>query len=141
MSTQMTGMASPQLGIKPQTSAVATVTGAIIDTQSWREIVIVLNTGTCDASTQLNVTVTEDTDADFGGSPAAVSGAAFTEVTAANDDAAFVGRLNTDVLNDRYIQLSAAITGSGSALFSAVVIPYGPMGSQSELPATLAFDL
>jgi hypothetical protein len=134
-------MAAPQLSLKAQTSAVATVEGAAVDMQSWREAVIVLNCGTCDASTTLNVKIEEDTAAAFDDDPQDVTSAAFAEVDATNDDAIFVGRLNSDALTDRFIRVTAVIGGSGSALFSAVIIPYGPMGSQSELPATLGFDL
>lgn len=77
--------------IKADTHAVSTVTGSAIDTRGFDEILYVVNAGTFTATGDATITITEcDTS---GGTYAAITGAAFSEIAAASDDTVYVGRV------------------------------------------------
>ena len=79
-------------GQKADNWAVGADSSAAIDTAGYHQAMIVFNAGTVGSSGTVDVKVQEcDTS---GGSYTDVSGAAFTQVTASNDDATYVGRVN-----------------------------------------------
>jgi len=88
---------------------VAANAGAEIDTKGWDEALVIVNAGTATGTN--TVTVTECTSS--GGSFSAISGAAFTAITSANDDAIYVGRIKLQGANParaRYIKVLATVT-------------------------------
>lgn len=79
---------------KPDNWTVAAHNSAAYDAADFRYAVVVLNAGTVGASGTVNCKVQESADGSTGW--ADVSGAAFTQVTASNDDAAYVGSIRLD---------------------------------------------
>jgi len=88
---------------------VAANAGAEIDTKGWDEALVIVNAGT--ATGTATITVTEC--ASSGGSFSAITDAAFTAITSANDDAIYVGRVKLQGANPsrlRYIKVLNTVT-------------------------------
>ena len=88
---------------------VAANAGAEIDTKGWDEALVIVNAGT--ATGTATITVTEC--ASSGGSFDAITDAAFTAITSANDDAIYVGRIKLQGANPsrlRYIKVLNTVT-------------------------------
>lgn len=117
---------------------VATNVSAAIDTLGFTEALIVLYAGTCSATGTLDVTVTEcDTS---GGTYAAITGAAFTQITASNDVAQpYHGRISL-VGRERYLKISSVV-GTDVAEAAIVVILGGPVEAPTTPSQTISFNL
>ena len=72
--------------------STGTDNSSAIDTAGYHQAMVVFNAGTVGSSGTVDVKV-QESDAS-GGTYTDVSGAAFTQVTASNDDATYVGRVN-----------------------------------------------
>lgn len=103
-------------------SAGTSLSAAAIDTKGFHQALIVYNAGTSAGSATTDITVTAAKTS--GGTYAAVTGGVFAQVTTANDEAVYVGRVNLDGTN-RFLKLSA-VQATAAAEFSVSVIltPY-----------------
>lgn len=103
-------------------SAGTSLSAAAIDTKGYHQALIVYNAGTSSGGGTTDITVTAATTS--GGTYSAITGAVFSQVTTANDEAVYVGRVNLDA-TDRFLKLSA-VQASAAAEFSVSVIltPY-----------------
>jgi len=114
---------------------VAANAGAEIDCQGYEEALVLLNTGV--AGGEVNVKVQEcDTS---GGTFADITGAAFAEVTTANDVTCYVGRLDL-TKRKRYLKIIGTVT-TGASLFSVDVILVHPKYGPASQVNTVAFNL
>lgn len=115
----------------------ATTTNNYIDTRGFDECLIVLNAGVVAAAGSIAASIVEnDTDADT--AAAAISGAAFTAVTPANDQAVQVGNIVCKN-QKRYLWLKTVQANATETNISAVAI----LGKADSLPVsqTLVFDV
>lgn len=96
--------------------------GAAIDTAGYHQAMIVFNAGTVGSSATVDVKVQEcDTS---GGTYTDVTGAAFTQVDANNDDATYVGRVNLNGTK-RFIRVVLTVgTAASEAGTSVLMSPY-----------------
>lgn len=130
--------------LKADNYTAATHTSSEIDTAGFAEAVIIFDAGTMGASGTVDVTV-RDTDT-AGGSYAAVTGAAFTQVVTANEATVYVGRIRlnsatagtTDKCN-RYIKIQA-IVGTAACDLGVTVLLLGAVNSSVTLN-TMAFSI
>lgn len=126
------------LGLKPASLSAASTLGPVVDCLGFREALVVALFGTAAAGAEADVTVMEGDLAD-GSDMAAITGAAFTQVTAANDDALYVGRLNLES-RKRYIQVKNAGDGANAALVAAAIILAAPKTLPVTQQNTVAFN-
>lgn len=131
-------------GLKADNWATGTQTSAAIDTVGFAEAIIIFDAGTVGASGTVDVTVTDcDTS---GGTYAAVTGAAFTQVVAANDEAIYVGRIRldsatagtTDKVN-RFLKIQAVV-GTAACDFGVSVLLLNSTGTGVTLN-TMSFSI
>lgn len=117
---------------------VATNLSAAIDTLGYRECIIAVYAGTCSATGTVDITVTEcDTS---GGTYAAITGAVFTQITAANDVAQpYAGRISLRG-RKRYFKVST-IVGTDVAEVATLVILMDPIEAPTTPSQTLSFNL
>ena len=115
-------------------SAVGAVNGTAIDTKGYSEAMLVLATGVAAATGTLDVKVQDSTDGSTGW--ADVTGAAFAQLTASDDQALKVARLKLDGNGiKRYIRIVGTV-GTATVDFACVVI----LGGDQYPPAnTIAF--
>lgn len=114
----------PASGIPPASYSASPTTEAFVDTRGWSECLVILHCGTFTSTATIDVAIHECAASNGSGSTA-ITSAAFAQISTANDDAVYVGRIN---LQDRlrYIGSVATYGGSGNAVFSMVIIPIGP---------------
>lgn len=121
--------------LKPDNYSVATHNGVAVDTNGFHEALIVLDAGANGSSGTANVKVQEC--AESGGTYADISGAAFTEVTEANDDAIYQGRVRITPSRKRYLRAVAVVGVAACDLGVSIIL-----GEANNLPAaTPAFDI
>ncbi len=125
------------VGIKPDNHSAGTITGTGIDTLNFQHAMIVVHAGTNGSSGTVNVHVEESDSLATGYTD--VTGAAFTEITEANDNTVYVGAL---LLNPRkrYIRV-IMVVGTAACDASALVL----LGGADDCPVsqvnTLAFNV
>lgn len=122
------------VGIQADDYGAVTTNGTGVDTLGYHQALVVLNVGT--VTTSLDVKVQESSDNGSGDSFADVSGAAFTQVTTANDNAIYVARINLDA-RERYIRVVG--TGVGASQSYAVDVILTPYYTGDG--ATMAFEV
>jgi len=120
---------------KPDAWAAAAALSSAIDTQGYDEMIIIANAGTVEATTTVNIKATEC--AASGGSYTDVSGAAFTEITAANDVAVYVGRIDLSK-RLRYFKISMTLANDVGDMAVTVLLARHILPPVSQT-ATLAF--
>lgn len=112
----------------------ATTAGRGVDTIGYTHALVIFDTAT--VGDTVTVTVQSSTAADTG--YAAITGAAFTAVTSANDDKIYAGVVYLQP-NARYIRANAAFTGSTSSSFDVKIVLFNPEDSDmSTVQATYA---
>ena len=117
------------VGLVADNHSAATHKGPAIDRLGFEEALVVVNSGANGAGGTVDIKVQESdttTDGDF----ADVSGAAFTQITEANDNNVYVGRLNL-VGRKRYLRV-VAVVGTAACDFGVEVI----LGAAKELPVS-----
>ncbi|HRI06291.1 MAG TPA: hypothetical protein PKW35_00670 [Nannocystaceae bacterium] len=117
-------LCKPASGLPPAAYSANPTTEAFVDTRGWSECLVILHCGTFTSTATLDVAMHESTASNGSGSTA-ITSAAFAQVSTANDDAVYVGRIN---LQDRLRYIGSVCTygGSGNAVASMVIIPIGP---------------
>lgn len=103
--------------VLPQIHVPGTLNGTGIDTRSYDEALIVLHAGTADATGVANVKVQDSAD---NSTFADITGAVFAEITTANDNTIYVGRVRTKAYR-RYLRVVSVVT-TDDVLLSACVI-------------------
>jgi len=114
------------VGLVADNHAAGTVNGPGIDRVGFEEALVVVNSGANGTSGTADVKVQESDD---NSTWADVAGAAFAQITEANDNTVYVGRLNL-VVRKRYLRL-VAVVGTAACDLGAVVL----LGATRELPA------
>ena len=110
------------VGIQADDYAGTTTNGTGIDTQGFHQALVILNVGT--VTTSLDVKVQESSDNGSGDSFADICGAAFTQVTTANDNAIYVARINLTG-TERYIRCVGTDVGASQTYAVDVILtPY-----------------
>ncbi len=105
----------------PDVYSAGTDNATGIDCRGFRRALIILHAGALPSSAcTLDVTVQSATTQ--GGSYSAITGAAFTQVTIANDNAIYIGSIDL-TQTQRWLRTSAVVAGS-QAEFSVSVILY-----------------
>lgn len=122
------------VGIQADDYGAVTTNGTGVDTLGYHQALIVLNVGL--VTTSLDVKVQESSDNGSGDTYADISGAAFTQVTTANDNAIYVARINLDA-RERYIRVVG--TGVGASQSYAVDVILTPYYTGDG--ATMAFEV
>jgi hypothetical protein len=103
----------PNTTILPQSLSAALTNGSGVDTQGFKEALVVFHAGTAAASAEADVHVEESSD---DSTYVNITGAVFTQVTTANDNTIYVGRIK---LEKRLRYLRAVNVGDGT---NAVVL-------------------
>ena len=110
------------VGISADDYGAVTTDGTGIDTRGYHQALVVLNVGT--VTTSLDVKVQQSSDDGSSDAYADISGAAFTQVTTANDVAVYVARVNLDA-TERYIRVVGTGVGASQSYGVDVVLsPY-----------------
>lgn len=124
-------------GIVADNHAAGTVNGSAIDRLGFEEALVVVNSGTNGSSGTVNVKVQESDDGSTGW--ADIAGAAFPQITEANDNTIYVGRINL-VGRKRYLRVVATVSTAACDLGVDVIL-----GAAKNLPVsqvnTVAFSL
>jgi len=115
------------VGLVADNHGAGTVNGPGIDRLGFEEALVVVNSGANGAGGTVNVKVQESDD---NSSWADVAGAAFAQITEANDNTVYVGHLNL-VSRKRYLRLVATV-GTAACDLGAVVL----LGAARELPVS-----
>lgn len=110
------------VGIQADDYGAVTTNGTGVDTMGFHQALIILNVGT--VTTSLDVKVQESSDDGSGDSYADITGAAFTQVTTANDNAIYVARINLTG-TERYIRcVGTGVGASQSYAVDVILTPY-----------------
>jgi len=110
------------VGIQADDYGAVTTNGTGVDTRGYHQALVILNVGT--VTTSLDVKVQESSDDDTADSYADITGAAFTQVTTANDNAIYVARINLTG-TERYIRIVGTGVGSSQSYAVDVILtPY-----------------
>jgi len=110
------------VGIQADDYGAVTTNGTGVDTRGYHQALVILNVGT--VTTSLDVKVQESSDDDTADSYADITGAAFTQVTTANDNAIYVARINLTG-TERYIRIVGTGVGASCELAASVILtPY-----------------
>lgn len=114
----------PASGIPPAVYSANPTTEAFVDTRGWSECLVILHCGTFTSTATMDIAIHESTASNGSGSTA-ITNAAFAQISTANDDAVYVGRINLQN-KKRYIGSVATYGGSGNAIFSMTIVPIAP---------------
>ena len=100
--------------LKADSYSVAVATSAEIDTAGFAEAVVIFDAGTVGSSGTVDLIVRDC--ATSGGTYGDLTGAAFTQITATNDDTVYVGRIRLNSATagttdkcERYIKIQADV--------------------------------
>jgi hypothetical protein len=129
--TDNTGILKVALGLAAQTQSAGTVDGTGIDVGGFDEVMVILNAGGNGASGTLDVKV-QESDA-VGGSYTDVAGAAFTQVTEANDVAVYVGRLQLKGARKKFVRVRSVVAVADCAV-GVVFVLGGQWKQPSQAP-------
>ena len=119
-------------GIVADNHAAGTVNGPAIDRRGFEEALVVVNSGANGTNGTVDVKVQESDASDSGF--ADITGAAFAQITEANDNNVYVGRLNLTG-RKRYIRVVAAVGTAACDLGVDVIL-----GAARELPVAQVND-
>ena len=121
--------------LAPASQSVATHNGDAVDTKGFKEALFILNAGVASATGTADVKVQECATSD--GQYADIEGAAFTQITTANDVAIYQGRVRITPTRKRYLR-AVAVVGTDVVVLGVAVI----LGDAQNLPAAEpAFDI
>lgn len=115
------------VGLAPLSRTAATYNGTGIDRKGFEEALVVLNSGTNEATGTVDVKAQDSAD---NTTFADVTGAAFTQITTANDNNIYVGRLNLVGLK-RYLRV-VAVVANAACVFSVTI----NLGAAKQLPVS-----
>jgi len=125
------------VGLQADNWAVGTNNGPGIDTLDFDEALIVLNAGAVGTDGTVDVKVQESAD---NSSFSDISGAAFTQITADNDEAIYVGRLKLgEKTRERYMRIVATVGTAACDLGVVVLLARAAISPVSQVN-TVAFS-
>lgn len=127
------------MGLLPQSLSAASTDGEIVDTRGYREALVVALFGTAAASAESDVIVNEGDASDMA-DEAPISGAAFAQVTTANDETIYVGRLDLEG-RKRYLRVNNAGDGSNAVVLAVAIILMHPRKLPVVQDETVAFNV
>lgn len=110
--------------------------GTGIDAASFEEALIVVHSGTNTATGTVDVLVQDSAD---NSTYAAVTGASFTQITTANDNTVYVGRINLRAVN-RYIRVGLNVSTDAADVGTEVILLAGASLPVSQTE-TVAFNI
>ena len=116
------------VGIVADNHAAGTVNGPAIDRKGFEEALVVVNSGTNGTGGTVDIKI-QESDASGSGF-ADITDAAFAQITEANDNTVYVGRLNL-VGRKRYLRVVATV-GTAACYLGVDVI----LGAAKELPVS-----
>lgn len=132
----------PFFSILPLSLSAASTDGTYVDTYGYEEALIIFNAGLAAGAAESDVTIRQSANSD-GSSSTVITGATFTQITTANDNTIYVGRidLKQGAVTSRYI--GARNVGDGA---NAVVIAVTILMSSFKYPPvtqanTTVFDI
>ncbi|MBW1953957.1 MAG: hypothetical protein JRI66_12915 [Deltaproteobacteria bacterium] len=120
------------VGIATASHAAGTVNGPAIDRVGFEEALVVVHSGTNGAGGTVDIKVQESDD---NSTWADISGAAFDQITEANDNDIYVGRINLKP-RKKYIRVVATV-GTAACVFGAVIV----LGAAIDLPVSQVNDV
>jgi hypothetical protein len=130
--------------LKADSYATGASTSAEIDTTGFAEAVVIFDAGTVGASATVDVIVRDC--ATTGGTYADLTGAVFTQVVAANDEAVYVGRIRLNSATagttdkcERFIKIQATV-GTASCDLGVTVLLLNATGTGVTLN-TMSFSI
>lgn len=130
--------------LKADNYATGTSTSAEIDVGGFAEAIVIFDAGTVGTSGTVDVIVRDC--ATSGGTYADLTGAAFTQVVAANDEAVYIGRIRLDSATagttdkcERYIKIQAVV-GTAACDFGVTVLLLNATGTGVPLN-TMSFSI
>jgi len=115
------------VGLAADNWAVGTNNGAGIDTLGFDEALVIVNSGANGAGGTVDIKVQESDD---NSTFSDISGAAFTQITEANDNTIYVARINLEK-RKRYIR-AVAVVGTAACDLGVVVL----LGRAGEYPVS-----
>jgi len=116
------------VGIVADNHAAGTVNGPAIDRKGFEEALVVVNSGTNGTGGTVDIKI-QESDASGSGF-ADITDAAFAQITEANDNTVYVGRLNL-VGRKRYLRVVATVGTAACDLGVDVIL-----GAAKELPVS-----
>ena len=119
-------------GLVADNHGAGTVNGPGIDRRGFEEALVVLNSGANGTGGTVNVKVQESDDNSTWDD---IPGAAFAEITEANDESVYTGRLNL-VVRKRYLRVVAVVGVAACDLGAEVVL-----GAAKQLPVAQVNDV
>ena len=122
--------------ILPRQQPMATTDSAAVDSADFDEALIVLECGTFQVSGTAKVTVQESVDSAFT-SPVDISGAAFAEVTDANDEQIYVGVVQLEPGRLRYLRIRSVVAAATEPLAVTIILAK----ARTKPAQTLVFNL
>jgi hypothetical protein len=106
--------------IKPGTYT-STQTSSAVDTGGgWGTLVVNVNAGTFTGDGAMTIKVQSATTS--GGSYTDITGAAFTQITTANDDTCYLGSVKLDGSYGQYFKVVCTYAGTGNALLAVDLV-------------------
>jgi hypothetical protein len=126
--------------IAPASTALTGVYSSAIDTLNYSGALVIVNAGLAATSAELDVTVREGSARTVSTTHTHVTGASFTQIVPANDNAVYVGWLDLQP-RERYISVKFARDGTNDVTAGCVVV----LSKKQYLPttqvATVAFNI
>lgn len=118
--------------------AAGTVNGDAVDTAGFKDVKAVVNSGTNVATGTADIKIQESDNGSTGW--ADITGAAFTQITTANDNAVYTGRVRMTPSRKRYLRAVAVVANAACAL--SVTFELGDAKQEPVSQAnTIAFDV
>lgn len=110
-------------GVLAQSQGVGTVNGPAIDTFGFSEAIVIVNAGTFTTGTA-DIKVQESVDSAFT-SPLDITGAAFTQITSANDDQVYKGVVKLRADRKKWIRVVSVVATAACLLSASVLLGKG----------------
>lgn len=119
--------------------SAASTDSAVIDVLGFDEALVILNAGVAAAAAEADVTIREGDESD-GSDDAAIAGAAFAQITVANDQTVYVGRLDLSK-RKRYFTIRNVGDGANAVTLGVTVVLMRAKYPPATQVETVAFDL
>lgn len=129
--------AGARLGLVPADYQAASTDGTGVDAKGFDECLVVLNSGTNTGAATLDIIVEDSAD---NSTFAAITGAAFTQLVAANDNTPYVGRIDLRKYK-RYLRINAVGDAANAAIAGVMFIFLNHNQGPATQTNTVGFDV